>query len=82
MRKTPYTQIGISRLKCFRCGEKAIEQWQICSDNNIYRPICLKCDIELNELVLNFMGFHDIAKKMEAYKAKKGVIPNELHTMQ
>jgi late competence protein required for DNA uptake (superfamily II DNA/RNA helicase) len=71
MRKTPYTQIGIRRLKCFRCGEKAVEQWQICSDGNIYRPICLKCDIELNELVLNFMGFPNVADKMKAYKAKK-----------
>lgn len=71
MRKKPYTEIGIRRLKCFRCGERAQYQWQICSDGNTYRPICLKCDIELNELVLNFMGFPDVENKMKAYRAKK-----------
>ena len=68
MRTKPYTQIGIERLKCFRCGAKAKQQWQICSDNNIYRPICDKCDIELNECVLKFMGFKDWEEKMEEYR--------------
>jgi hypothetical protein len=68
MRKKPYTQIGIRRLKCFRCGDKAQEQWQICADNNVYRPICLKCDIELNEMVLKRMGFSDWEEKLEKYK--------------
>ena len=56
MRKKPYTQIGIERLKCFRCGHKASQQWQICADGNQYRPICVDCDIELNEVVIKFMG--------------------------
>ena len=68
MRKKPYTNIGIKRLKCFRCGEQATQQWQICSDKNQYRPICNKCDIDLNELVLKFMGFKDWKKKLKEYK--------------
>jgi len=70
MRKKPYTEIGIRRLKCFRCGEKPTQQWQICSDNNVYRPICDKCDIELNELALKFMGFADWKEKIEKYRKK------------
>jgi hypothetical protein len=74
MRKTPYTEKGIKRLKCFRCGAKAKYQWQICSDGNTYRPICEKCDIELNEMVLKWMGFSDWEHKINEYKAKKGEI--------
>jgi hypothetical protein len=70
VRKKPYTQIGIKRLKCFRCGEPASEQWGICADGNVWRPICKKCDVELNEMVLKFMGFEDWEKKIEKYKEK------------
>lgn len=70
MRRKPYTEIGISRLKCFRCGGKPSQQWNICSDNNVYRPICLDCDILLNEVVLKWMGFKDHQKKMKVYKNK------------
>jgi len=68
MRTKPYTEIGIKRMKCFRCGCKASFQWQICSDDRQYRPICLKCDIELNEMVLKWMGFKDWKVKIEEYK--------------
>ena len=71
-RKEPYTEIGIKRLKCFRCGAKAEYQWQICSDENIYRPICGKCDIELNEIVLKWVGFLDWEEKINKYKTLKG----------
>ena len=67
-RKTPYTEKGIRRLKCFRCGKPARTQWEICSDNNTYRPLCLRCDYELNKTVLEFMGFDDTEKKLELYK--------------
>lgn len=71
MRRKPYTKIGIKRLKCFRCGESATAQWQICSDGNTYRPICTKCDIELNTVVLKFMGFADWEEKIIRYTNKK-----------
>lgn len=66
-RKKPYTSIGISRIPCFKCGKTAFHQWQICSDNNIYRPLCLECDIELNEFVLKWMGFEDADEKILKY---------------
>ena len=67
-RRKPYTEIGISRLKCFRCGAQAIHQWQVCSDNNLYRPLCLKCDVLLNKMVLRWMGFQDWKSKIKDYE--------------
>lgn len=67
-RKKPYTEIGLKRLKCVRCGDPAFSQWQICADGNLYRPICTKCDIELNLLVLVYMGDPEIDSKMEVYR--------------
>jgi hypothetical protein len=67
-RMKPYTAIGIRRLKCIRCGKRAVHQWQICSDGNQYRPICLECDIEMNEMVLKWIGFPDWAEKMDKYR--------------
>ena len=67
-RKKPYTNIGIKRRKCVRCGKPAQYQWQICADGRIYRPLCTGCDIELNELVLKWAGFPDWKSKMQEYK--------------
>lgn len=69
MRTKPYTEIGIKRLPCFRCGNKpSRSQWQICADGNQYRPICRQCDIELNALVLKFMGDDRANEKMKEYR--------------
>ncbi len=67
-RLTPYTEIGIKRLKCFRCDNKASQQWQICADGNVYRPICSQCDVVLNYLVMDFMEMSDRDKKIQLYK--------------
>ena len=61
-RRTPYTEIGVRRLKCVRCGAKAEHQWNICSDHS-YRPICIDCDVALNRLVLAWIG-HPRAKRL------------------
>lgn len=66
-RREPYTEIGIRRLPCARCGEMASQQWQICADGNLYRPICTACDIALNRLVLEFMGFDEADKMAGEY---------------
>ena len=67
MRTKPYTEIGIRRLKCVRCGAKAQFQWNICADGNVYRPICKQCDIELNAMVLKWAGFEDWKDKIDKY---------------
>lgn len=70
MRTRPYTEIGIRRLNCFRCGKQAHTQWQICADKNQYRPICLFCDIDLNRMVLEFMRDPDVEMKMALYASE------------
>jgi hypothetical protein len=54
-RKKPYTEIGIRRLSCIRCDDKAAFQWSICADGNNYRPLCVTCDAALNAMVLEWM---------------------------
>ena len=70
-RRKPYTQAGIERLPCVRCGAPAHASWQACADNRLHRPICLRCDIALNELVLQWMGDPDWRAKMKVYKEKQ-----------
>ncbi len=53
-RKEPYSEAGIRRLKCVRCGKKSVHQWRVCADG-LWRPICRRCDILLNHLTLQFM---------------------------
>ena len=71
MRGTPYTDIGIKRIPCFRCGKPSVRQWQICSLNNEYKGLCRKCDIKLNRIVLKFMRIpsKDVYILIEDYKA-------------
>jgi hypothetical protein len=56
--------------KCFRCDRKGNQTWNICSDGNKKRMICIECDIKLNELVLKFMGFRNWKSKMKKYIEK------------
>lgn len=72
-RLKPYTEIGIRRLKCFRCGAPAETQWNICADGNVYRPLCLQCDAGVNELVLRFMRDPDWKPKILRYRSAKGL---------
>ena len=70
-RREPYTEIGIRRLACARCGEPARFQWNACADGNLWRPMCTRCDVAINLLVLRFMRDPDAAKKAAAYKLAK-----------
>ena len=53
--------------KCYRCLKGGNQTWNIWSDGNKDRWIGNKCDIELNELVLRFMGFRNWRAKMKKY---------------
>lgn len=66
-RARPYTSAGIERLPCFRCGQRAFFQWQVCADKRLYRPLCKVCDVELNALVLGWMRDPQAAAKMKRY---------------
>ncbi len=56
MRTKPYTETGIKRVPCTKCGKPSSQQWQICSLFNAYKGLCIECDVKLNDLVLKFMG--------------------------
>jgi hypothetical protein len=72
VRREPYTEAGVRRLKCLRCGVRPARfQWQICSDGSKYRPICGPCDVELNEMVLQWFAHPDAAALIEAYRREK-----------
>ena len=70
-RREPYTNAGIRRLPCVRCGARALFQWSACSDGNLWRPLCLDCDVALNRMVLAWMGDPDAEAKADRYEAAK-----------
>lgn len=69
-RRRPYTTDGIQRVPCIRCGQPSYHQWQICSDGNVFRPVCRECDVALNRVVLEFMGHPDVEGAIEAYRRR------------
>ena len=72
MRREPYTEAGIKRVPCERCGEPSAYQWQICATGNKWSGVCVECDIALNELVVEFMGMSKGISR--AYAAAKRVL--------
>ena len=78
MRKKPYTDIGIKRVPCSRCGNPSSQQWQICSLDNRYAGVCTKCDILLNELVLRFMRVKNVDKIIMPYRAAQSTFLKKL----
>ncbi len=55
-RKEPYTARGIRRLPCARCGRRAEQQWSACVLGNVQIPLCRPCDLDLNDLLLRWLG--------------------------
>lgn len=72
-RKEPYTEIGISRVPCVRCGKSSSQQWQVCALDNRYFGVCTTCDVDLNDLVLSFFRIPELHKFMKRYREKLGV---------
>lgn len=70
MRRKPYSDRGISRVPCARCGEPSRFQWQICADDRQYRGICEACDVALNETVMRFVWGNAREADLDAYRAR------------
>ena len=69
MRKKPYTNRGITRCKCIRCGASASDSWSACAVGNKWMPVCTACDVRLNEIALRFMlGRERAAPYLVAYR--------------
>lgn len=71
-RRKPYTERGIKRIPCVRCGKPATQQWRACADG-LWRPICTECDVMLNRLVLLFMFDDEVEEKIDKYQEKLNV---------
>lgn len=72
-RKAPYTEAGIKRLRCIRCGGwPPVHQWQICSDGNYFRPLCQPCDNKLQRVVLRWMRHPQADLIADLYAERRG----------
>ena len=71
-RRKPYTEIGITRVPCTRCSNPSEHQWQVCANGNRYVGVCKRCDLELNRMVLEFMGWsrRDVSEAITGYTRK------------
>ena len=70
MRTKPYTNIGIKRISCLRCGKPSRYQWNICALGNAFYTVCAECDIALNEAVLNFFNFENKKEIIKNYRKR------------
>lgn len=76
-RRKPYTEIGIRRVPCSRCGSPSTQQWQVCANGNRWLGVCLPCDVELNRLALEFMRVPNAAELLAAYIPAQTPSPGE-----
>lgn len=53
-RRTPYTERGIRRVPCARCGLPSVHQWSTCANGNRWVAVCEACDLALNAIGLRF----------------------------
>lgn len=67
-----YSAEGIRRLMCSRagCGRRSHASWGACADENVQRPLCAECDVEVNRIMLDWIGDPDADEKMAAYVAQ------------
>ena len=69
MRRQPYTDRGISRVPCCRCGEPSTQQWSACAIGNKWMALCNDCDVGLNRVALTYVLGSDRAKPLvERYR--------------
>lgn len=70
VRKKPYTERGIRRVPCARCGAPSRFQWQICADGNLFRGLCAECDVAVNEMVARFVWGDSREADLLAYRQR------------
>jgi hypothetical protein len=71
MRAKPYTERGIRRCKCTRCGDHpALYQWSACAAGNKWMPLCTRCDVELNRVAMTFVLGKKAKPMIAAYEKR------------
>jgi|SRR5665213_1040902 len=75
LRATPYTEVGISRVKCVRpnCTRPAFAQWQACADGRQYRAMCEVCDVAVNVMALMFLQPPNWLDNLKQYISERQV---------
>jgi len=70
----PYTEAGVRRVPCARCGKPGHACWNICADSvgsrTRYRALCAACDVALNVLVMRWAFGDTREADIAAYSAK------------
>ena len=67
-RRRPYTDRGITRVPCIKCGAPSVAQWHVCSDRKWY-GVCDHHDKELNRIGLVWAFGPDRAEEiMQRYE--------------
>ncbi len=78
-RRKPYTEVGVRRKSCSRCGKPASTQWQCCANESRWSPLCAQCDVRLNEIAVRFMRLLGAETLLRRYSTKllsKEVVTN------
>lgn len=70
-RKKPYSAIGIRRMKCASCTQRAEYQWNCCANGNYWVPLCARCDVMMNDLMMRFVNHPHHGKLMKRYRKLK-----------
>lgn len=68
-RRQPYTDRGIARVPCAKCGKPSRFQWRICAEGYWY-GLCPTHDVELNELAGRWAFGRKAEPKLKAYRRK------------
>lgn len=74
-RQKPYTEAGLARVPCRRCGKPSSAQWHLrpCalgSGAYAWYGLCREHDLELNRIVVTFMGVPGGEAMLERYAAR------------
>ena len=71
MRRKPYTERGITRVPCTRCGRPSSAQWHLvpcaCPELKRWVGLCRACDVKLNALVMGWFKFDGRDALLAAY---------------
>jgi hypothetical protein len=70
VRRKPYTEIGIRRVPCARCGKPSAFQWNICALGKRFNGLCADCDVALNAMVLRWIRWPQAGRIICAYRQK------------
>lgn len=72
LRAREYTDRGLARCKCLRCGKPATDQWSACAVGNKWMPLCTDCDIGLNRVALEYiMGPRKARLYLDIYETRR-----------